>query len=293
MAVPIIEKYVIMRHLAYTKRHQRDMAEWMSRPSATEQGYWDNFNATRERSEQWFARESDTINGDPNMNYRDRASEIIKLADRRVYPAWSGVGFGKDCGKPKPECQHAECAFLRTYVGDAAASEAAFASNQAQVAAELLKLEGPDWNTTIDNKPAIVPMSGWELTLFAALTNPQDGSVPVPSGTPAVPLAAVETTAPASNSPAEIAGIPSGDVRYPAMQAMAERICQFCGDVRKTLRGKVRHEPLCKSNPAYVAPSSAEGKKLAEEARAAAEEASDEEASAEVPAEEPVMAGGD
>ncbi|KKK80966.1 hypothetical protein LCGC14_2818200 [marine sediment metagenome] len=102
MAVSIIEKYVIMRMNAYTLKHRKDLAEWMARPGAVEQGYWDNFNAARERSERWFADECDKINGDPNMSYRDRAAEIVKLADRRVYPAWSGVDSAGTAATPSP-----------------------------------------------------------------------------------------------------------------------------------------------------------------------------------------------
>ncbi|KKK70831.1 hypothetical protein LCGC14_2920010, partial [marine sediment metagenome] len=182
MAVSIIEKYVVMRMRAHTKKHQSALA---SAPNSDtpegQQAYWDSFNADRRRSEMWFESAKKKIEGDPNMNYRDRATEIVKLADRRVYPAWSGIGYGLDCGKPKPECQHSECGFLRTHVGNAAASEKAFAGNQAQVSAELLKLEGPDWHTTRMGQPADIPMTLWDRTLLAALTDPQDGSVPVPA----------------------------------------------------------------------------------------------------------------
>ncbi len=277
MAVPSIEKYVIMRMRAYALRHRKDLAEWMSRPQAVEQGYWDSFNASRKRSEEWFEAEAEKINGDPNMNYRDRAEEIVKLADRRLYSAWSGVGFGIDCGEPKPACQHAECAFLRTYVGDTTVSEAAFTGNLSAVGAELQKLRGPEWDTIRNNQPIRVPMSAWDLTLFAALTDPQDGSVPVPPlGASVVPPPTSQAPAPAPNSPADLVGISPDDPRAAVLADVFARTCEFCGDVRKTPLGKTRHARLCPENPDR-APVPVMKKKAAEDATA--------------PSEEPVEAG--
>ncbi len=270
MAVPVIEKYVNMRHLAHTKRHRRDLAEWTNKSGGTEAGYWANFNASRKHSEDWFEGEKAKIENDPNMNYRDRATEIVQLADRRMYPAWSGVGFGQDCGRPKPECQHRECAFLRTYVGDAEDSKAAFADNQAFVNAELLKLRGPDWDTTRNGQPTKVPMTEWELTLLSALTNPQDGSVPVPT----VALATITATAgaPATLATTSLAEVISeDDPRYAAVQDVFERTCRHCGEVRKSPRGKVSHERVCDDNPNRAPLNPTKEKEPAEAAPAAAE----------------------
>ncbi len=290
MAVSIIEKYVIMRMNAYTLKHRKDLAEWMARPGAVEQGYWDNFNAARERSERWFADECDKINGDPNMSYRDRAAEIVKLADRRVYPAWSGVGFGRDCGHPKPDCQHSECGFLRTYVGDGEDSKKAFVGNRAAVGAELLKLQGPEWATIRNGQATNVPMTSWDLTLFAALTDPQDGSVSVPALGAAVVTPSI-SEAPAPPALAEV--VSEDDPRWAAVQDVFKRTCQFCGEVRKTPLGKRRHEPLCNDNPNRASLNPAKDRKLAEEARAAAEGAGDESVPSEPPVEEPVAVEAD
>ncbi|KKK80965.1 hypothetical protein LCGC14_2818190, partial [marine sediment metagenome] len=67
-------------------------------------------------------------------------------------------------------------------------------------------------------------MTSWDLTLFAALTDPQDGSVSVP----ALGAAVVTPSTPDAPAPSALAEVVSeGDPRWAAVQDVFERTCQF------------------------------------------------------------------
>lgn len=226
----IAERYIMHRRQAHTKTHKDQMAQFNGTPAA----YFAFFRAEVERNDTWYDRECERIDDDPNATYFQKNEQKLRLADRRLYPAWSGVGPGVDCGEPKPVCQHKECAFLRTYGGDPRKLQ------PGQFEAELAKLEGEMW---LDSPRGVtrsdVEKTTWEQTLHEALISPLDGSVPVRAteGTPAA------TDAPSEPSP------PAPELSAAQLKLLA-RSCEWCGKVCVTSGGKSVHQRKCEEKPA-------------------------------------------
>lgn len=275
----LAQRYINMRSDAHTRRHQQALEQWRG----DDDSYWESFKASVSRSDTWYEGQCELIDSDQNMNFREKMNERNKLADNRVYPAWSGIGMGVDCGIEGAGCHHSECRWLRTYVGDSQTSLDMKSSLAVQFNALLSAMDpmsnGGIWRGVLrENQPSDIEMTDWERTLFDALVNPRDGSVPVQVATGLAPVATPATSARSSLEPAPapttsvevtetvstgttsgsgtatITMAPTAPIPVPRTEdeqaaIIANRTCEFCAKVGKNKLSNTSHQRLCPKNP--------------------------------------------
>ena len=237
------ERYIAQRYQAHTSTHQAALQAWVTR-GRPEAGYYTDFAARVKSSQEAFERESKLIEADANMNRNEKREAVATASERRVFPAWGA---------------EREAAF-----------EAAYGSVAGDGAFMMMLHRWRDDENWPKDAAAKTP---WQETIYAALTAPQDASVPVVDPMPAE--AKVEAPAPSkpvppvgeepvipvpTATPINSLAMPNSAVAR-KLADLLKRTCEWCAEDFKNVAGKSLHQNRCDQKPqpesASVAPSNA------------------------------------
>ena len=208
VAAPVAEKYLMQRRQSFTLTHARAMGEHID-TGGTEADYYTRFLEQVEKSRARWERDVEQIDADPNMTFIDK--RIAKNRLSRVWPAWTVEQEGR---------------FVSQY-GDPRMVD------RGRLDTLLNELQTPDWENALrEGQPVVVPKSDWERKFYAAITDPQDGSVPLGLNVPTV----------GQPAPPPPSGLTD------AQKGVLARTCPHCGKVAESAGGNKRHQPSCKDN---------------------------------------------
>ena len=153
---PIAEKYINMRTQSFTRTHARALQAWLNEGRGTEEDYYAWFRKEVDRSAKKWADDCAAIDRDPGMNFREKREEKNKL--HRFAPAWDLLQ---------------EEAFIRQW-GDPRKAD------RGRLESLLIGLESHLWENAVrEGQQVVLDKKPWERKFHEAVTNPQDGSVPL------------------------------------------------------------------------------------------------------------------